>query len=110
MSKNALYNEVEELTKKLDRQKKKTDEWEMAYCEQEHLAEGFCEENKKLKQEMKSLALIMKSSDDVREECIKGYREQVEKLKEENKKLEDHLHLCKVSIRKELRVLLNAAN
>ena len=52
VSKNALYNEVEELTKKLDRQKKKTDEWEMAYCEQEHLAEGFCEENKKLREQL----------------------------------------------------------
>jgi len=42
------------------------------------------EENKKLKEEKESLTLIMKGQDNVREECIKTYREQVEKLKEEN--------------------------
>lgn len=41
------------------------------------------EENKKLKEEKESLTLIMKGQDNVREECIKTYREQVEKLKEQ---------------------------
>ena len=41
------------------------------------------EEIKKLKEEKESLTFIMKGQDDVRRECIKGYTEQNEKLKEE---------------------------
>ena len=49
------------------------------------------EKIEELEKEKESLSLILKGKDDVREECIKGYREQREKLKEENKKLQEHL-------------------
>ena len=45
----------------------------------------------KLEKEKESLSLILKGKDDVREECIKGYREQVEKVKEEHKEKMEQL-------------------
>ena len=46
---------IKKLTKQLERQKKKTLEWEMEYHEQEHLAESFEEDNKILKKEIEDL-------------------------------------------------------
>ena len=53
------------------------------YLEMCKVAVNRGQENKKLEEEKKSLTFIMKGQDDVREECIKGWRKQVEELKEE---------------------------
>ena len=58
-------------------------------CEPDPTQETIIKAIKELKAQKKTLAILLKGSDDIREECIKGYREQVEKLKEEIKKLKE---------------------
>lgn len=50
-----LQEENKKLTKQLDRQKKKTQEWEMEYHDTQFLAEGFEEDKKHLEKENDNL-------------------------------------------------------
>ena len=68
--------EIKNLEDKIGRYDKSRDAW-MVTADERH------REITKLKKEKESLTFIMKGQDDVRRECIKGYTEQIEKLKEQ---------------------------
>ena len=90
---------LEEENKKL---KKENKEYEFESCEsvvtsQKVYGQAFAiqAERDKLQEEKKTLALLVKSADDFREECIKGWRSQVEKLTEENEHLKEDIQQYK---------------